>query len=205
MARQGESNVRDQLNMLVSKALLSREVAMEDMSLPLMKVGRVERFGGLQYANGEFYTFVERLEFMFRHTLTPKLLAMNGFYIIDLVHEILNTEECVRKIVSNFCEDNIDDEIIGKVTQCITQTYCRMQGKDFICKLMSRETHSLKQTRRSTRTAVSDPVVCSAKRKKFVSLDSTYNEINYLLFHATAGNSATEDKGVIDYANLLES
>ena len=38
-----------------------------------------------------------------------------------------------------------------------------------------------------------------------LSIDDDNVEIEYLLFHAVTGYSVTEMKGVVDYANLLES
>ena len=133
---------------------------------------------------------------------------MNGSCLIALVYEILNTEDCVLNMIAKFCEDNISSEIIHAVTKYITRAYCRMRGKDFARKLMSRDTKSLKQTRRPTLAAVSDPATHHAKRRKKVEgIDSeeSNKEIEYLLFDAATGNSSTEEKGSIDDDNLLET
>jgi ribosomal protein L12E/L44/L45/RPP1/RPP2 len=185
----------------------------------------VERFGGLRYVNEDFFSFVERLEYVFRNTLTPELLVMNGSCLIQIVYENLNTEDSVLEVIEKFCEENIDPDVIAKVTKYITRTYCRMRGKDFARKLMSKDTNSLKQSRRPTLAAVSNPATHEAKRqkkkgddkkaeekeKKEESEDSAQEEddgileIEYLLFDAAAGNSSTEEKGNIDDNNLLES
>ena len=71
---------------------------------------------------------------------------------------------------------------------------------------MSKDTRSLKQTRRPMLAAVSNPVIYKSKEKKTQEVvTSEDNEIDYLLFDAATGNSVTEDKGVIDDTNLLES
>lgn len=75
-AKQQEKEFREQLHVLVARATFSREVAIKDRNIPTAKVERVELFGGLNYANGDLYSFVERLEFVFKHALTPELLVM---------------------------------------------------------------------------------------------------------------------------------
>jgi len=66
-AKQREKNIREQLNVLVSKSSFSRKTALENRNLPTAKVERVENFGGLNYVNKDFFSFVERLYFVFRH------------------------------------------------------------------------------------------------------------------------------------------
>jgi ribosomal protein L12E/L44/L45/RPP1/RPP2 len=224
-AKKREKNVAEQLNVLVSKSSSMKDAALMNNNLPTAKVEMVERFGGLRYVNEDFFSFVERLEYVFRNTLTPELLVMNGSCLIQIVYENLNTEDSVLEVIEKFCEENIDPDVIAKVTKYITRTYCRMRGKDFARKLMSKDTNSLKQSRRPTLAAVSNPATHEAKRqkkkgddkkaeeeeKKEESEDSAQEEddgileIEYLLFDAAAGNSSTEEKGNIDDNNLLES
>ena len=52
----------------------------------------------MDYANDTLFSFVKRLEFVLKHTLTPEILTMNGLYLIKLVYESLNTE----KVYTNF-------------------------------------------------------------------------------------------------------
>ena len=73
---------------------------------------------------------------------------------------------------------------------------------------MTRDTHPLKQTRRPTLAAVSDPKTYKAKRMKTwidVDDDTMHKEVEYPLFDAASGNTTTEYKGVIDGDNVLES
>ena len=206
-AKRREADVKEQLNMLVVKASSSREVAIEYNNLPTAKVERVEQFGGLRYANEEFFVFVERLEYVFVRTLTPELLVMNGSCLIDLVYSNLNTEDCVLNEVGKFLEVNVDEQIVAAVTNYLTRAYCRMRGKDFARKLMSKDGQSLKQTRRPTLAAASNPAMYKAKNKKAECVDADINNDNaveYLLFDAATGNSTTEEKGCIDDSNLLE-
>jgi len=61
----------------VANASSTRELALEDSSLHTVKVEIVEQFGGLNYTGPGFFSFVERLEYVFRKTLTPEMLIMN--------------------------------------------------------------------------------------------------------------------------------
>ena len=206
-AKQRDTVVREQLNTLVLTLTLPKEVALSNNNVPTMKVERVEQFGVLAYANEEFFRFFERLEYVFRKTLTPKLLMMNGSSLIDVVYEGFNTQECVLNIVSDFCESNINSDIIQTVTKYITRSYCRMRGKDFVRKLMSRDTHSLKQRREPTLAAVSDPTIHKAKQKKIdddIDPVEGDKETEYILFNAATGNLSTEEKGDVDDLQLLE-
>ena len=225
-AKRREQNVADQLNVLESKSSLKREMALENANLPTAKVEMVERFGGLQYVNEDFFSFVERLEYVFRNALTPELLVMNGSCLIQIVYLNLNTEDGVLDVIENFCEENIDPDVCSKVVKYITRTYCRMRGKDFARKLMSRDTNSLKQSRRPTLAAISNPETHQAHRNKTKKdndkkaeeeeeMDGDEMEkqneeemfqtqIEYILFDSATGNSSTEDKGIIDDDNLLE-
>ena len=54
-AKQRDKDVREQLNTLVSKSSYSRETALENSNIPTAKVELVERFGGLSYANEDFF------------------------------------------------------------------------------------------------------------------------------------------------------
>ena len=205
-AKRREEQVREQLNMLVSKASYSREKAVEHSDLPTAKVERVELFGGLAYANEDFFNFVERLEFIFRSTLTPEYLMMNGSSLIDLVYKCLNSDDGLLDNISIFLEDEISSETVQAVTKYITRAYCRMRGKDFARKLMSKDTQSLKQTRRPTLAGVSNPLIHKSKRKKVVedNVDDHQKEIEYLMFDAATANISTEDKAVVDDIHLLE-
>lgn len=144
IAKQWARLVRGQLDWLVSKATYSREIALEDENLPTAKVEVVERFGGLYYATEDFFSFVERLKYVFIHTLTPELLLMNVSCLIELVYKALNADDGVLSIIATFCKCNISIDTIEAVATYITCTYCCMRGKDFARNLMSRDTCSLK-------------------------------------------------------------
>ena len=197
--------MREQLHVLVENASLSKETALKKKNLPTAKVDRVENFGGLRYANEGLFSFVERLEYVFRHTLTPELLVMNGSYLIELVYVTMNEEDNVLGIIAQLCEDSVEAEVLAAVMKYITQVYFRMRGKDFARNLMSTDTHSLKQTRRPTLAAASNPIMYKAKRIESKDKDADVNEIEYILFDAAAGNTLTEGKCSVDDSNLLES
>ena len=90
----------------MANASSTRELALEDSSLPTAKIERVERFGGLNYAGADFFSFVKRLEYVFRKTLTPKLLIMNQSCLIELVYVSLNADDNAFNLVAEFCEKN---------------------------------------------------------------------------------------------------
>ena len=206
-AKLREKNVREQLNFLVAKSSCTREEAVGTTTLPTAKVEKVELFGGLHFANEDFFTFVERLEYVFVNTLTPELLVMNGSCVIDLVYNTLNTEESVLSMIASFCEIKVSIETVSAVTTYITRAYCRMRGKDFARRLMARDTYSLKQTRRPTLAAMSDPATYKAKRQgkaKVADLVEDDKEVEFLLFDTVTGNISTEDKASVDDDNLLE-
>lgn len=72
---------------------------------------------------------------------------------------------------------------------------------------MTRDTKSLKQTRRPTLAAVSDPAVHNVKRSEKiddVAVVEIDKEVKYMLFDTPTANSSTEEKGVVDDVNLLE-
>lgn len=99
-ANQREKEVKEQLHVFAAMSSFSREVAINDTNLPTVKKERIELFGGLNYANEDIYSFIERLEFVFKHTLTLELVVTNDSDLIDLVYKALNTEELVVKVIS---------------------------------------------------------------------------------------------------------
>lgn len=110
-------------------------------------------------------------------------------------------------MISSFCEDHANVEVISDITKYITHAYCWMQGKDFACKLMTRDTKSMKQTRCPTLATVFSPAIHNAKRSKKIEAvgdDDIDIEVEYLLFDAATSNSSTEEKGCIDDNILLE-
>ena len=142
-AKRREKEVKEQLRVLVVNGSSTRELAVDNNDLPTMKVEQVEKFGGLSYATNDFFVFVQRLEYVFIHTLTPELLMMNGSCLIEMVYGALNEEDLVFDAIAKFCEDNVGVEVISSVVKYITRTYCRMRGKDFARKIMSKNTKSL--------------------------------------------------------------
>lgn len=80
---------------------------MESTHIPTAKVEKVEQFGGFAYANEDFSSFVERQDDIFRSTLTPEYLMMNGSCLIFLIYDWLNTGEGLLNKISVFLGDNI--------------------------------------------------------------------------------------------------
>ena len=101
-AKRRDKDFREQPHVLVGCSSFPRKEAVKDINLPIAKVDKVELSGGMNYANKDFYSFVLHLEFIFCYTLTPELLVMNGSYLIDMVYKVLNAEEMVVRMVSNF-------------------------------------------------------------------------------------------------------
>lgn len=63
----------------------SREKVVDCTDLPTAEIKKVKQFGDLAYANENFFSFVERLEFIFRYTLTPEYLVMIGSSLMGIV------------------------------------------------------------------------------------------------------------------------
>ena len=51
--------MKEQVRVLVANYSFSRESAINNDSLPTIKVERVEKFGGLSYANNDFLLLVQ--------------------------------------------------------------------------------------------------------------------------------------------------
>ena len=80
-----------------------------------------------------------------------------------------------------------------------------MRGKDFARKMMSTNTHSLKQSRRPTLVAAYNPAIYKEKSNiKEVNSDIYNNQIEYLLYDVASGYISTEDKGTTNKSYLLE-
>ena len=105
---------------------------------------------------------------------------MNGSYLIELVYVTMNEEDNVLGIMAQFCEDNVEAEVLAAVVKYITRAYCRMRGKDFARKLMPTGTYSLKQTRRPTLAASSNPAMYKAKRTESKDKNADVNVIEYI-------------------------
>ena len=76
----------------------------------------------------------------------------------------MNEEDNVLGIITQFCEDTVEAEVLATVVKYITQAYCQMRGKDFTRKRMSTDTHLLKKIRRPMLAAASNPTMYTAKR-----------------------------------------
>ena len=222
-AKRRDRSIADQLEAIVLKSTLIKADATSNPNIPSAKVEMVEQFGGLNYVSEDFFIFTERLEFIFRKTLTPELLIMNGSLLIQHVYLHLNADDAVLESIETFCDQNVDPDVTAKVAQYVTQTFCRMRGKDFARKIMSRDTNSLAQSRRPTLAAVANPALRPSKKPKSKNAktptnttSSTFrddtnieeNEITdeeeFQLFDAVSGNSSTEEKGAVDDDNLLQ-
>ena len=59
--------------------------------------------------------FFERLEYVFRHTLTVELLVTNGFMINEVVYVALDGKDNILNTVAQLCDDNVDAEVLATI------------------------------------------------------------------------------------------
>ena len=121
---------------------------------------QVEIFDGLQYVSDEYFTFVQRLEYVFMRLMTRENLMMMGSDLISNVYNELSTNASVSSIIMAFSDlSDIGDDEKDDLVKHLTQTYCRMRGKDFVRKFMQRgfKTKNLGKGIRSEVAVVSNP------------------------------------------------
>lgn len=107
--------------------------------MPTTKVERVELFGGLQFVLQDYFTFIQQLEFVFIQLLTKNNLIMMGSDLITNVYTELSTNSSVTSSILSFTDVmNVNESEIEDLVKYMTQTYCRVRGKDFVRKFMQK-------------------------------------------------------------------
>jgi hypothetical protein len=84
----------------------------------------------------DFFIFTERSEFIFRKTLTPELLIMNGSLLIQHVYLHLNADDAVLESIETFCDQNVDPDVTAKVAQysMSRKHFAECEGKTLLVK-----------------------------------------------------------------------
>lgn len=77
--------------------------------MPIQKVERVERFGGLKYVSHEYFMFTLRMEYVFMHMFTPEKLVMMGSDLITNVYLELSASVNVRELICTFDYDGCSE------------------------------------------------------------------------------------------------
>lgn len=146
--------------------------------LPCGEVKRIDRFKGLKYCNTPFYEFVMRLESVFIELLHPEYLVMVGSDLISNVYESLSKNKGLRAMISSILVNrDCEDENVLIITKYITRTYCRLRGKDFSRKIMSRDTKSNMETiRQKTRIITQHTLYSNNDEKNNESEQLAVNE-----------------------------
>ena len=150
-----------------------KRIDAKDHNLPMQKVERVEKLGGLKYISDDYFVFIQRMEYVFMNLLTPEKLAMIGSDLITNVYTELSNNTFVSAAIMQFTigVDNVQSDLQNKLTLHMTRTYCRMRGKDFARKMMQtgfRE-KNLGKGIRPTVAIISDPklrLLAKNKEKK---------------------------------------
>ena len=168
--------------------------------LPAGEVIRVELFGGLKYVTEKFFQFVMRIESVFVSCLKPEYLVMVGSDLIVRVYSSFIDDPGAHEFISSFLTnyDKDDDEVII-LTKYVTRTYCRLLGKDFARKMMSRDIKSNVQTTRTTQAVVSQSKFYESKKntKQEVTVDDAEEN---LLFQGIVHNVSILDEN----SNVME-
>lgn len=170
-----KKGVKEALNCIVSNVKLDRD-AEEIQNLPSGEVKRIEMFDGLKYVTKEFYEFVVRLEYIFLILLSPEYLTMVGAELIIQLYKALNSQQEFIDSITAFINLNCDIEVescnVESIVKYISKTYCRLRGKDFVRKMMARDTRTTDQTTRQAQKAVSE-IKKIEKMKKAIKKNNT--------------------------------
>lgn len=169
--------------------------------LPAMKIEKCEQLDGLKYSSQSFFDFVMRMEYVFVNLLTPELLVMNGSGLIDMVFVELASDNNAMKILYQFTGDEYEERDINDALKFISQTYCRMRGKDFCRRLMAIDTNSLSRNRRDTLATLSSSKTYATNK------DDADNLVTAAKFQAAANNAAEfdDDYNSNDDENLFDT
>ena len=132
-----EPDLRNLMQTVFANITMKR-IDAKDQNLPMQKVERVEKLGGLKYISDDYFVFIQRMEYVFMNLLTPEKLAMIGSDLITNVYTELSNNTFVSAAIMQFTigVDNVQSDLQNKLTLHMTRTYCRMRGKDFARKMM---------------------------------------------------------------------
>lgn len=174
--------------------------------LPALKIEKCEQLDGLKYSSQSFFNFVMRMEYVFVNLLTPELLVMNGSGLIDMVFVQLASDDNALKILYQFIGDEYNEpseneHTVKEALQFISQTYCRMRGKDFCRRLMAIDTNSLSRNRRDTLATLSSSKTYATNK------DDADDLVTAAKFQAAANNAAEfdDDYNANDDENLFDT
>ena len=149
-----------------------------DSHLPVANVEQVEMVDGLKYVSTEYFIFIQRLEYVFMRLTTRGNLMMMGSDLISNVYTELSANSSVSSIIMAFSDlSDIGDDEQDDLVKHLTQTYCRMRGKDFVRKFIQRglKSKNLGKGIRSEVVVVSNPKFClsiKSEGKKSVVTES---------------------------------
>lgn len=169
--------------------------------LPALKIEKCEKLDGLKYSNQSFFNFIMRMEYVFVNLLTPELLVMNGSGLINSIFVELASDSNAMKNLFQFVGDEYNVSDVNDALKFISQTYCRMRGKDFCRRLMAIDTKSLSRNRRDTLATLSSSKTYTKNN------DDADDLVIAAKFQAAANNAAEfdDDYNANDDENLFDT
>ena len=144
-----------------------------------------ERFGGLVYVSEQFYTFVLRLELVFKKFLLPEYLAVYGSMIVGRLYDGIKQCEEVYKYVGTMIaggdqfDDAVNDETIRNVSVYLVRTYCQMRGKDFVRKLLSQSASQINSQKpiRQVMAVKTGEVTAKKSKRAILSMEAIVDDL----------------------------
>ena len=168
-------------NITVNKSIVC------DQYLLTIKLERVKLIGGLQFVSQDYFTFMQRLEFVFIPLLKKDNLIVIGPDLITNVYNELSTNSFVILSIVSFIDlTNVKKLEIKDLVKHTTQMYCRMRGKGFIRKFMQKgfKTKNLGKGIRNQVGVMSNPNIRKSLKSECKKTDN--NQRNF--------TGVTEDK-----------
>lgn len=195
-------------SIVIYSTMDSKEKAKKE--LPALKIEKCEKLDGLKYSNQSFFNFILRMEYIFVNLLTPELLVMNGSGLINSIFVELASDSNAMKLLYEFTSDEYNKREVNEALKFISQTYCRMRGKDFCRRLMAIDTNSLSRNRRDTLATLSSSKTYANGQKGSTNNDDAIDNddlVTAAKFQAVANNAAEfdDDYNANDDENLFDT
>ena len=133
--------------------------------LPTSKVDRVMVFGSLVYTSVDYFHFICMIESVFVFSLSHDNLIVHGSMLISKIQNLLVNNKKVLSVITGLLPIPTDFRLINEIVNYLVLIYCRMRGKDFCFKMLSKGS-ALKVTTRQAQAVISSAEFHAASRKK---------------------------------------
>ena len=134
----GEKNICHCLVYFVSSVSIVDPTAENKCGLPTGKVDRLICYGGLKYANFQFFQFVVRLEMVYSNIFSEEYIVAIGPNIVDRIRVSLKKETDVTVWLAQFIAPDTKPKCFDELVNFLLMIYSRMRGKDFAMKLLKK-------------------------------------------------------------------